>query len=382
MSVTTAAKRSIADFIASVKQASEHETDEGTSHPVSTVDAGTQPAAEGARSAENAADTVAAIGTPAVDEEDDATDQVGTDSAAEDHLQIGTKKAPTGEDPSVETASTNATLSDPGTSHPASTDNPDLGSKYASMSTRDLTKVAADLANQLLASDELATALQLSQSRGQASQPQQSKEAEDAAQAGWDLAGLVAGDFDKQAVDAALVARMEDIIKTAAHDADNVIEYLTAYANQKQAMAMPPAAEMGGEMGGGMGGGMGGMPSELTPEMAAALMQQMGGEGEMPMAPAEEPSIEEIIQMLLASGVSPEELMAAMGAAGASPPAMPAGDMAAGAMTPGGLEVEASANANRSQPGSATKSAQPANEELKQAMASYFQELVARNRKA
>jgi len=365
MSVTTAAKRSIADFIATVKQAAD-ETDKGTSHPVAKADTGNQPAAEGARSAENSADTVEAVGKPAIDQAANATDQVGTDSAAADHVQIGTRKAPTGEDPSVETSSVNSTLQDPGTSHPASTDNPELGSKYASMATADLTKLAASLANQLLASPELTSALQSKAAADQSPAQSQQFDTSEAAQAGWDLAGLVAGDFDKQALDAAMMARMEDIIKTAAHDADNVIEYLDAYASQKQAMAMDPAM-------GGMDPAMGGMDPAM-----GGMDPAMGG---MDPAMGEEPSIEQIIQMLLASGVSPEELLAALTAAGGAGGEMPAdgGEMpAAGAMSPGGLEVEASAR----QPVPAAPAAPAAPEELKQAMANYFQELVARNRKA
>jgi hypothetical protein len=365
MSVSnTKSRQTIDKFIATLqKSASSNEPDKGTSHPVGDVDDHTQPAAEGSRSAENAKDVKNDQGSPAVDNKEEVSATAGT-TASDDHIQIGTKKAPTGEDPSTETSSVNSSLKDPGSSHPARVDNDALdGSKYASMSLEMLAKTASDTANEILASQELA---QLMQQVAPAGQPAQktASEVSEAGQVGWDLAGLVSGGLDKQALDGALQARMEDIIKVAAADADNVIEYLVSYQQQKQAMdaavmgGMPPEAAMGGMP---PEAAMGGMP----PEAGA------GGGGD---------ELEQLMQLLEQLGITPEELMAAMAAeqgggegGGMAPGAGGPPEDAAAQDVPG-LEVEASAKADKS---SVTKE----EDQMKQAAVAYLKEIVARNKK-
>lgn len=185
MAGTTDALRSISRFLAEVKagekSAAAANTEPGsiggaTTHPVKDVDDSTEDAEEGARSEENEEDVKADQGDAGVDStpenvaqkkagqrkravdgksEDGSVNPPGT--AADDQLQIGTKKRPTGEDTAVETASAKPGKEDAAgsrlgkTTHPARMNNNELdGNKYASMETSRLAKTAADLGNQLL----------------------------------------------------------------------------------------------------------------------------------------------------------------------------------------------------------------------------------------
>ena len=106
---------------------------EGTSHPSAQGDSGTQPAQVGERGSENESDVASQIPAETVNEASGSEAEGagrGEDTPVTD---IGTKAAPTGEDASVETSSTKETKEDPGTSHPAATDNASVGdgNKYA-----------------------------------------------------------------------------------------------------------------------------------------------------------------------------------------------------------------------------------------------------------
>ena len=330
------------------KRAAEANTEPGsvggaTEHPVKDVDDLTEDAKEGFRSAENESDVKADQGEASVENtpenvaakkamdgksEDASVNPPGT--ASEDQLQIGTKKEPTGQDPSVETSSVKGEKEDPASAgdgsvghsaHPARTNNSELdGFKYAEMKTNDLAKVASDMGNSLLA--QLAQADQA---------PAPAKVAGDTAdvagQAGWELAGLLSGDFDKQAADALVQSSLEEIIQTASDDAEKVAEFLHNYAAEKQAMGEMPAgvdpAMLGGEgedpmMGGEPGGDpmMGGDPGEdpmMGGDPAADPAAMMGGEE---MGGGEEGGLEQLAAVLESLGISPEELEAAMAAQG------------------------------------------------------------------
>jgi hypothetical protein len=134
-----------------------------TSHPVKNVDDRTEPAKEGARSKENTTDVKEDQGKLSVESAPEATAKsaaallagfakkaegggaVSTPgSAADDHLQIGTNVQPTGDDKSNETSSAKAGKEDPGSTHPARTDNTALdGHKYAG--DDGLKKIAAEI---------------------------------------------------------------------------------------------------------------------------------------------------------------------------------------------------------------------------------------------
>lgn len=376
-----------------------------TEHPVKDVDDSTEEAHEGARAEENAKDVKAERGYASGDSKkaaarrarklaDDGKSQDGTGSspgtAAQDQYQIGTKKAPTGQDSSVETASAKLEKDDTDTSHPASTANSSLdGNKYAEMSTSQLAKVAADLGNQLLA--------QLANSISHV-EPMHSegKEAADlAGQAGWELAGLLSGNFDKQAADTLVQSTLETIVKTAADDAEKVAGFWASYNAELRKQANDEAA----------GPGAAGVPDEAALMAAMAGSEGAPGGGMPPGAEGAEggADVEQLAALLEQLGISPEELVAALSEGGAgdgavNPPGTAAQDqyqigteqaptgqdssVAGGGLPPEamagaapGMEVEASARiASKKQAaakrGAADKSARD-----------YIQEILERSRR-
>jgi hypothetical protein len=351
--------RFLQEVAATEKRAAEANTEPGsiggpTEHPVKDVDDSTEDAKEGFRSSENESDVKADQGPPsventpdniaakkasakrAVDGKSEAGSVNPPGTASEDQLQIGTKKEPTGQDPSVETSSVKAEKEDPASagsgsvghsSHPARTNNSELdGYKYAEMDLDKLAKVASDMGNNLL--------VKLSQEQSSGSKTAKKtvkkaetscddddddddeyemKEAADiAGQAGWELAGLLSGNFDKQAADSLVRNALEEIIKTASDDAEKVAEFLFSYQNEmsKKAMGeMPqgvdPAAMMGGEAGSDPAAMMGG--GEEDPAAMMGGEEEMGGGGG---------DIEQLAAVLESLGISPEELEAAMAAQG------------------------------------------------------------------
>lgn len=365
---------------ATEKIAAEANTEAGsiggaTEHPVKDVDDHTDDADEGFRSKENDKDVKADEGPPSVDNQPIATPEKTAEgkseggaagdpvqspgSAADDQIQIGTVKEPTGDDPSVETGSVKEEKEDSGgpggpTAHPATTENNSLdGLKYAEseleeMPLEDLAKVASNLNNALLA--ELAVHDFRKDAGNDTSGSVTNlgaKEAADdevAAQAGWELAGLLTGDFDKEAADALVEGTLEEIIKTASGDADNVSSFLTNYSEEinrqeydagtKQANEEALAAMLqggGGEEGGmpeeatmdavqGMGGpetgGEGGGLEELLGGMGGGEEEELAGMGEEGLPEEGEGDAEQLMEILEELGVSPEELEEAIAAEG------------------------------------------------------------------
>ena len=412
-----------------------------TEHPVKDVDDSTESADEGFRSEENNADVKADEGSPSVDsqpvakapslagsskaaaegksEGGAAGDPVQSPgSASDDQIQIGTVKEPTGDDPSVETASVKEEKEDSSTGHPARADNSSLdGLKYAeadleSMPMEELAKIASSLNNAILA--ELAVhdfhkAADEDEDEDDADSSDcgvmdisvyaDDKEAVDlASQAGAELAGLLTGDLDKRAVDGIVQSTLEDVIKTASADADRVTVFLANYADesQKQANATTQAQSLlrrvmlkkaEGEMlppmaAGGPAGeaALGGMDEE-------ALVQQLLGEGG---APAEEDAMAGLgggeeealaLQSILEEfGISPEELEAALaaeGGGGGLEAPMPGIEGVAEEVAPElggdeaalGLEVEASYKLAAAKKGNAMAGVRD-----------YIQELITRSR--
>ena len=344
---------------ATEKLAAEANTEAGsvggaTEHPVKDVDDHTDDADEGFRSKENDADVKADEGPPSVDNQPIATPEKTAEgkseggaagdpvqspgSAADDQLQIGTVKEPTGDDPSVETSSAKAEKEDSGgpggpTTHPATTENSSLdGLKYAEsqlkeMPLENLAKVASDLNNAILA--ELAVHDFNKTAENESSND---KEATDvAAQAGWELAGLLTGDFDKEAADAMVKETLVDIVKTASEDGDRVASFLNNYSEELQRQEKAaPVKSANAEMLAAMAGGGGGAPPEgggMPEESAMEAVQGMGGgeefggglgaeEGIPEMGGPEEGGgdVEQLAAILEELGISPEELQAAMAA--------------------------------------------------------------------
>lgn len=304
-----------------------------TTHPVKDVDDSTEDASEGARSAENTADVKADQGPASVENAKKAAarkrasankwaaEKDPTGSAADDQMQIGTNKQPTGEDPSVETSSVKAEKDDVDTSHPASTDNSELdGNKYASMSTAALHKLSNDLGNRVLVSltknaefhdDDEDSRKSASDSSSESEMMEEKGAVDLAGQAGWELAGLLSGQFDKRAADSLVYSTLTEIIKTANDDADKTAAYLQSYQNElyKQAEGeemMPPEMDPSAGMEAGMEAGMGD---------EAAMADAMGG-GEAPEGEGGD-DVEQLAAVLDQLGISAEELEAAMAGQGA-----------------------------------------------------------------
>jgi hypothetical protein len=234
-----------------------------TSHPVKNVDDRTEPAKEGARSKENTTDVKEDQGKLSVESAPEATAKsaaallagfakkaegggaVSTPgSAADDHLQIGTNVQPTGDDKSNETSSAKAGKEDPGSTHPARTDNTALdGHKYAG--DDGLKKIAADV--ETLAG-RICTAIVNGVNLQQPTQATKTAAAnvagvaapvapQTAYQAGWEAAGLPR---DKQAADAMVHDALCGIIKTASDDAADAL--LTWHWAEAQTLGYQRAA--------------------------------------------------------------------------------------------------------------------------------------------
>lgn len=404
--------------VAAEKRAAEAHTEPGsvgggTTHPVKNVDDSTEEATEGARAAENTADVKADQGpasvesTPenvaakkasarkqAVDGKSEGGSINPPGTASEDQLQIGTKKEPTGQDPAVETSSAKAEKEDAtggrlgNTTHPARTNNGELdGYKYAEMPIEQLAKVASDMGNNLLAklaelkgdqhkldvnNNGKIEGSDLAALRGgkkKEDHEEDEKEATDlAGQAGWELAGLLSGNFDKQAADSLVHGTLEEIIKTASEDADKVAAFLASYSEEMSKKAegeMPagvdPAAMMGGDP-----------AAEAGAEEAAMADAMTGGEG----AGEGGDDVEQLAAVLEQLGISPEELEAAM-AGGAGDEAGAEDDTASEAP---GMEVEASDKKAKAKPATA-KQAAAKKGAAEKSVRDYIQEVLERSRR-
>lgn len=225
-----------------------------STHPSAKVDDRLEVATEGARGREN--------------EEDNKEDQpIGVDNTPiPDPMakvqegvepQTGLRESETGGDPAIETASAKSDKDDPGSTHPARTDNDSLnGGKYA----EDLKSLRDLLAQVKTAGDELCADMTVAADNGKTAAPlaapattapaagapavapvaapaaapmaapagapaQKIAEPAAAAQAGYELASLFAPGIDKQAVDRSLW-------ETATHailDAEDLATKAAAY---------------------------------------------------------------------------------------------------------------------------------------------------------
>ena len=193
-----------------------------------------------------------------------------------------------------------------------------------------------------------------------------------ASQIGWDMAGLVTGNIDKQAAHRIAEGTIAATIKSACDGADRVGDYIARY---KQAMEGDDeskeegsgGSDDSGGNGGGSGGGNGNGGGNSQPAEAA------GGGGEAPaQAPAPPPEAEPapaepapaeqgqgmaspdmLEQVLTELGVSEDELMEAlgMGGQGGGQPMVGGEAMAGGGMGMGGMEATAKAGAAQQSPG-------------------------------
>jgi len=231
-----------------------------TSHPADSVDDGTQPAVEGARSSENEADTKAEPNRGlSVNEASEGSSESQEDIQSDASVNASS----TGEDPSIETGSVKTEKDDPGSEHPARTDNDAVDSeKYASPAAtlRALAKKAEAIGSEIcsiIAVDGNYKASESDEEDSEESKEDYEESDDDsdeddsedkeaaalgAAQAGYDLAGVFGGiDMpveDKQAADAMVVDTIENVLGLAAARADKCAEFYSehfkaAYAEEE-----------------------------------------------------------------------------------------------------------------------------------------------------
>lgn len=384
-----------------------------TAHPIKSVDDGTTTASEGARSSENSSDVKEDQGAAGVDSTAPGTPG-GQDSV---QMAVGVTTKATGEDTAHETESGKAGKDDPGSDHPARTDNDALGGgKYASASEElaALTKRAAALGNDIVAMIAVeasdSTKHAAAASSGPASTPAQSaaapankQAAAPAAQEGYDVAGAAVDanpQFDKQAFDQMIADGIAETILNAESVAEKTAEYLHGFFTQaahKRAADEAVAEEAPVEGGAPQPNAGGGMDEQALlqmllqgEQMGAPGAEEMGGEGggmppeagADPSAGGEEVSPEDLAmleQILAETGISPEELVMAaesgqLGAEGGAPAeagGMPPADVGS-SLPPGGEPKMAS---RKWRPKTA------ADQKKYAASKAYIVELVGRNRR-
>lgn len=364
------------DLLAKVTKSAESYTEPGsiggsTSHPSGKTEDQTEAAQTGSRASEYTSDIKKDQGEMGVEA---AGDPPGSQEAQQEKIGPVSSKS-TGTDPANETSSVKGTKEDPGTSHPATTED---GEKYGSAAEKlaalvkaidaDGRQILAHFAKQSGATEAAPAAPAAKQAAEKpAASPASAAPDEEtlkAAQAGYDLANLLADvDMpveDKRACDESVYGQVRQIVSVADYAATKVAMML---AGQKQAEesesgesraeeahespaeesqeheghpapggapamgddAMPSEEELlamlaGGE-GGGMGGEMGGGGGGDELGQLQALLGGGGGGGEMgggaPGMPGDGGGDDAAIlqQILQELNVSPEQATAKVAAA-------------------------------------------------------------------
>ena len=284
--------------------------EEPTAHPSQSVDNGDQPATTDARAAENESDVKSEIIADSVDE---ATGEAAEGPGRGENnpiTDIGTKAAPTGEDPSSETESVKPKPEDPGTAHPAKAT---MGEKYSAAQLRNMgDAILADIAVATAAVEKTAESCAAPKVKAATAETEDMKveakpetdEIKKAKEAGKEAAAMVADQLDLSAqVQNAQPNPTEvimDIRKTAAYDAGNVSDYLAGFlakAAEGEVIPQDTGEEVIEETSDAMPAGMPGAEAEMAAGMGGA--PEAGGE-----------DIDAIVEALVQAGVTPEELMA------------------------------------------------------------------------
>ena len=329
---------------ASVKKRAAANTEPGrqggdTSHPSKDVDDNTQPATEGKRSQENSSDVKKTIELGGVDSASD-----NSPSQEDQQFDVGITSTSTGEDPSNED-DYKSDKEDPGTSHPAKTND---GEKYGSMSFGELRKLASSKANDILSD----ITVNMKQAAGSKPMPafiqkkiDEKKGKKDKAPAAdcdkMAAAGAAAAsltteqqdEFSKQAREV-VAGSIEQTIADGLEKAAMVGSYLQAFYKAAEGEAAAPEEESSespeeesAEHGkGGSENGMDVDPSKIA-QMAGE--DTVGGAGASP-----DDAAQELLMALQEQGIDPAELLAMIQQGGAGGAGGAGGD--AGAMPPGG----------------------------------------------
>lgn len=270
-----------------------------TSHPSKDIDDGTFPATEGSRSSENSSDVKKTITNGGVDSSSD-----DFPSQEDQQFNVGITSTSTGEDPSNED-DYKSDKEDPGTSHPAKTND---GEKYSSASFSKLRKMAESKANDILSdlaySVKEASNLVQGYSEGNTS-PSQYTEQEKYAAAGYSAASLQEG------------YTQDDVLR--AHEGiSSSVESTIADGIEKAAMVGSYLAEFykaaeGEAPGEGVEGGEGAAPEEESAEGAGmdvdpAMLDTMAG-GEEEGSGNPDDAAQELLMALQEQGIEPEQLL-------------------------------------------------------------------------
>lgn len=310
-----------------------------SSHASVSADNGCQPATEGERSRENEADVKKQQRAVAVDNTPEMSQEGRQDDV---QLNIGVNAAATGEDPAAE-KDYKGDKDDPGTSHPAKTND---GEKYSSVSFKQARDLCSDLGNKVLAhyinfgaapekqadgligdqhkldvdNDGKIEGADLSALRNGAPAAEDHEEdespAEEAAEhkeaaynAGYELAREL--QWEKAASEQAVRDMCVGALNQADTMAELVIGYLSkqAEADVDDAAASEDHSEPGDELSG---------VADVPPEAAMGGGEEMlGGEEEMMGDdPSDDEAVQELAMALEELGIPPEALLEAIGAEG------------------------------------------------------------------
>ena len=359
---------------AAVKAAGPTPADPGTyvgssTHPTASADNGVQAAVEGARSSEYEADLKKQQGPLGVD----STPALSQEGRQDDvQLNIGTTAAATGEDPSSE-RDYKGTKDDPGTTHPAKTND---GEKYSAVTFKTARAQCGALGNDILANfinfgaanltkqsempaflknkiadktdscakDEKVTVPGANKTDSVDLEPSDAGETqkESAFLAGYELAELLG--LDKTAAE----AHVSEVCANTLREADEMADLFLGYMAAKEAAADPtaeadegedhaapedaasgasdaPAPEgLAGMMGGAEGapemGGAEGAPEMGGPEMGGAEgAPEMGGPEMGGAEGSPDDAVQELAMALEELGIPPEALIQALSQGGAAP---------------------------------------------------------------
>ena len=344
-----------------------------SSHPSANVDNDGQAATEGARSSEYEADLKKQQGPIGVD----STPELPQEGRQDDvQLNIGTNAAATGEDPSAE-KDYKGTKDDPGTSHPAKTND---GEKYSSVTFKEARTRAGALGNDILANiinfgtsnltkqSEMPAFLKekMEGKKEEAAESPATEKAEhgglkgdqskldvdnDGKIEGSDLGALRAGKSASFAAGYELAAALglskeaaeasvREVCANTIREADEMADLFIGFVTSKMAAADPTdeAAE-GEDHSAPSDAGSGASDAPASDAAPAGLEAMMGGEGggmgkEMPMEAAGpeagggggDEAVQELAMALEELGIPPEALIQALsqGGGGADAGAPPA----------------------------------------------------------
>jgi hypothetical protein len=335
-----------------------------SAHPSAHVDNKVENASTGARASEYESDVKKQQGALAVDNTPEMSQEGRQDEV---QLNIGTTAKATGEDPSSE-HDYKGDKDDPGTSHPAKTED---GEKYSAFTFKEARDRCSNLGNEILAdlvnfgSKKLTTkaaeglvggqhkldcdkdgkiegsdlAMLRNGEKGEKAESdhddddaEEKDEKEAAFKAGYELASALG--MDKAAAEASV----REICANTLREADEMASALISYIRTKQAAEdnMDAAAEgedhsAPADAGSGEAAPAGEAPADLEAMLGADPMAGAPAEGGVP---SEDEALQELAMALEELGIPPEALLAAAGEQGG------AGGMPPEGMPPEGMPPE------------------------------------------